>query len=69
MSYTLIVTFPHKVALFSLNTNNGFTYFKDKSRIYSKANQIIFILMEKTKHGSVMQTDTNLRINININYI
>ncbi len=60
--------FPHKVALFSLNTNNGFTYFEDKSKINSKANQII-LFDGKTKHGSAMQTDTNLRINININYI
>ena len=61
-------TSPHKVALFSLNTNNGFTYFEDKTKIKSKENQII-LFNDKIKHCSVMQRDTNLRINININYL
>tara|TARA_R100000149_G_C5741342_1_gene55262 strand:+ start:28 stop:516 length:489 start_codon:yes stop_codon:yes gene_type:complete len=60
--------FFHKVALFSVNTNNGFTYFEDETKIESKENQMI-LFPGNIKHCSVMQRDTNLRINININYL
>ena len=60
--------FFHKVALFSVNTNNGFTYFADETKIESKENQMI-LFPGNIKHCSVMQRDTNLRINININYL
>ena len=59
---------PHTVALYSLNNNNGFTYFEDKTKIKSKENQMI-LFPGHIKHCSVMQRDTNLRINININYL
>jgi len=59
--------FDHKVALFSFNTCNGFTYFEDtKEKIESLENQLI-IFDGSRKHCSVAQTDTNLRVNININ--
>jgi hypothetical protein len=59
----------HKVALFSLNTCNGFTYFKSsKNKIKSIENQMLIFNGEK-EHCSVNQTDQNLRLNININYI
>ena len=59
---------PHKVALFSFNTCNGFTYFEDtKEKIKSVENQMI-LFDGRRKHCSVSQTDTNLRVNININY-
>tara|TARA_R110000803_G_scaffold210249_1_gene281573 strand:+ start:1185 stop:1676 length:492 start_codon:yes stop_codon:yes gene_type:complete len=58
----------HKVALFSFNTCNGYTYFKDtKEQIKSIENQMI-IFNGNREHCSVSQTDTNLRINININF-
>ena len=60
--------YDHKVALFSVNTNNGFTYFENKTKIKSKENQMI-LFPGNIKHCSVMQRDTNLRINININYL
>lgn len=61
--------FEHKVALFSLNTCNGYTYFKaSKNKVKSIENQML-IFDGKKEHCSVNQTDTNLRINININYI
>lgn len=61
--------FEHKVALFSLNTCNGFTYFKeDNKKIKSIRNQMLLFDGSK-EHASVNQTDTNLRMNININYI
>jgi len=60
--------YPHKVALFSLNTCNGYTYFtKSKKKIYSVENDCV-LFNGQLKHCSVNQTDENLRINININY-
>jgi len=59
--------FPHTVALFSLNTCNGYTYFEhNKQKVKSIENQMI-IFDGKLRHCSVSQTDTNLRLNININ--
>tara|TARA_R110000851_G_scaffold4425_2_gene17998 strand:+ start:641 stop:1123 length:483 start_codon:yes stop_codon:yes gene_type:complete len=58
---------PHTVALFSLNTCNGFTYFEDtKEKVPSIENQVC-IFDGNRRHCSVSQTDTDLRINININ--
>jgi len=58
---------PHFVALFSLNTCNGFTYFEDtKEKVPSIENQMC-IFDGSRRHCSVAQTDTDLRINININ--
>ena len=54
----------HKVAIFSLNTCNGFTYFKENNKkIKSVKNQMLLFDGSK-KHASVNQTDTNLRMNI-----
>ena len=61
--------FDHQVALFSFNTCNGFTYFEEnQEKILSVENQLILFDGNK-KHCSVAQTDTNLRINLNINLI
>jgi hypothetical protein len=59
---------PHKVALYSVNTNNGFTEFENGEKFYSVENRLI-IFDGRIKHRSVTQTDENLRINININVI
>jgi hypothetical protein len=60
---------PHKVALYSLNTNNGFTYFEDtREKIPSIENQLC-LFDGLRKHCSVSQTDTKVRANININII
>jgi hypothetical protein len=61
-------TIPHSVALYSLNTNNGYTLFEDGQKIPSEANQLA-IFDGSMKHASVSQTDTNIRVNININLI
>ena len=62
-------SFDHQVALFSFNTCNGFTYFEDtKEKVESVANQLI-IFDGNRNHCSVAQTDTNLRVNVNINVI
>lgn len=60
---------PHTVALLSLNTCNGYTYFEDtKEKIKSVENQMV-IFDGLRKHCSVAQTDTHVRVNININLI
>jgi hypothetical protein len=58
----------HTVALFSINTNNGFTLFKDGNKIPSIENQML-IFDGKLEHCSVSQTDEKYRININIDII
>jgi len=70
--------FPHKDmeaeknmtnALYSVNDNNGYTLFTDTGeKAYSKRNRIIFFNGD-VFHQSAVQTDTNLRLNINFNYI
>ena len=57
---------PHTVALFSVNTNNGYTLFENGDKIASVENQLV-IFDGSIKHCSVAQTDKNLRLNININ--
>ena len=62
------VDFPdkHTVALYSVNTNNGYTLFKNGDRVRSVANQLV-LFDGRLKHCSVNQTDENVRVNININ--
>ena len=57
---------PHQVALYSLNTNNGYTLFEDGTKIPSVENQMI-LFDGSLRHASVAQTDSNVRVNININ--
>jgi len=59
---------PHTVALFSINTNNGFTLFKNGNKVPSIENQLL-IFDGQLEHCSVSQTDEKFRINININII
>ena len=57
----------HMVALYSINSNNGYTEFENGEKFVSKRNQLI-IFDGKLKHRSVTQDDTHLRLNMNINY-
>ena len=57
----------HVVALLSFNTNNGYTEFENGKKIKSTENTLI-TFSGNLKHRSVNQTDTNKRINININF-
>lgn len=57
----------HKVLLYSVNTNNGYTLFENGDKVPSVANQAV-IFDGHLKHSSVNQTDENIRVNININY-
>lgn len=58
----------HKVLLYSVNTNNGYTLFKDGKKVSSLANQAV-VFDGKMSHSSVAQTDERIRVNININFI
>ena len=59
--------FKHKGALFALNTCNGFTVFKDNTKIKSIANRLLLFDPSKPHHSSTC-TDAKVRCNININY-
>ena len=64
-------SYPHKVLLYSINTNNGYTILDPEGKnikIPSVANQALFF-DGSIKHKAVTQTDTNIRVNINVNYI
>ena len=56
-----------KIAIFSVGTNNGWTEFESGKKFLSKENSIVLFNSNK-KHKAVTQTDTIIRINININY-
>ena len=59
--------FEHKGAIFSLNTNDGSTVLKDEIEIKSVANRLL-LFDPSIKHNSTSCTDSNRRLNININY-
>jgi len=60
----------HKVFLYSVNSNNGYTILDpggENIKIPSVANQAIYFDGD-IKHQAITQTDTNIRVNININF-
>ena len=59
--------FPHKAAIFYINTNNGPTTLEDGTKIESVENRILFFDPSK-EHYSTHCTDQKIRVNININY-
>ena len=59
--------FPHKTALLSLNTCDGYTKLKDDTKIDSVANRVLLFDASK-EHCSTNTTNASVRINININY-
>ena len=59
--------FSHKAALFSINTNNGYTYFEDGTKIESVENRMLLFDASK-KHGSSTCTNQHYRCNIVFNY-
>ena len=56
-----------QVALFYVNTNNGYTEFKNKTIVNSVRNRLL-LFPGKLKHRSTTTTDTRHRVNININF-
>jgi len=58
----------HKVLLYSVNTNNGFTLFENGDKVPSIKNTAL-VFDGNLKHVGVPQTDEKIRMNININYL
>lgn len=56
-----------KVAIFYINDNDGYTEFKDGTKIESKRNRLL-LFDGNIEHRSSNCTDKKRRINININY-
>ena len=61
-------TLPYKACLLSLNTCDGYTKFKDGTKIESVANRAI-LFDPCISHHSTNTTDQTRRVNININYL
>ena len=60
--------FPHKVCIFYVNTNNGYTMFENGEKIPSVENQLA-TFDGNEKHCSVVLTDTSARYIVNINIL
>ena len=60
--------FPHKVCIYYVNTNNGYTMFENGEKVSSVENRLL-IFDGLEKHCSVVQTDTAARFIININIL
>ena len=61
------LSFPHKGAIFYVNTNDGFTVLEDGTEIKSIENRVL-LFDPSTKHHSTTCTDKKVRITINFNY-
>lgn len=57
-----------KTAILYLNTNNGYTYFEDGTKIKSKENRLV-VFPGSFKHGGTTCTDKKIRSLVNFNYI
>ena len=60
-------SFPHKGAIFYLNTNNGVTILEDKVEVESIENRLLLFDASKI-HNFTTCTDTKCRVNVNFNY-
>ncbi len=58
---------PCMTGIYYVNTNNGYTLFKDGGKVESKRNRIV-IFPSHLKHCGVTTTDRSFRMVININY-
>jgi hypothetical protein len=58
----------HNTAIFYLNTNNGYTKFKDGTVVDTIANRLV-VFDSNLLHSGFSQTDKNARCVINLNYI
>ena len=59
----------HKIAIYYINTNNGYTIFEhNKQQIQSIQNRLI-IFDGHLRHAGVSTTDTKRREVLNLNYI
>jgi hypothetical protein len=58
----------HTTAIFYLNTNNGFTAFENGDKVDSLENRLV-VFNSTILHSGFSQTDTNIRVVLNLNYI
>jgi hypothetical protein len=58
----------HTTAIFYLNTNNGFTVFENGDKVNSLENRLV-VFDSTILHSGFSQTDTNIRVVLNLNYI
>jgi hypothetical protein len=61
-------SFDCKTAVYYVNTNNGYTLFKDGTKIDSIENRFV-VFDSSMEHTGVSQTDTKVRCLINLNYV
>lgn len=61
-------SFDCKTAVYYVNTNNGYTLFKDGTKINSIENRFV-VFDSSMEHTGVSQTDTKVRCLINLNYV
>jgi hypothetical protein len=59
--------YKHKGAIFYINDNNGCTILESGTKIESKKNRLLLFDSSKP-HQSTHCTNSNIRVNININY-
>jgi hypothetical protein len=57
----------HTTAIFYLNTNNGYTKFEDGTIVESIENRLV-VFNSDLLHSGFSQTDTNIRVVLNLNY-
>ena len=57
----------YKIAIFYMNSNNGYTYFEDGKKVKSVANRLLKF-DNVMYHSGTTCTDENQRVVININY-
>ena len=57
----------YKIAIFYMNSNNGYTYFEDGKKVKSVANRLLKF-DNVMLHSGTTCTDENQRVVININY-
>lgn len=60
--------FKYKIVIFYINTNDGFTFFEDGTKIESIENRLVLFDGELLHSGTTC-TDENYRIVINFNFI
>ena len=59
--------FPHRGAIYYLNTNDGLTIIEDEVKVESIENRLLLFDSSKN-HRSTTCTDAKCRINVNFNY-
>ena len=59
---------PHQVAIYYVNSNNGYTELATGEKILCRKNRLL-MFDGMIQHRAVKQTDTKTRVGININYV